>query len=167
MEPVMRDLIELNSELHRLFKSLPEETVLALSCFASHGMIFSGRQVIHLNEFNSAKGFYKILAVEEIIRLLAQKYQNAYLVVIYACCREIFMVAHHSGGISLAQVNEIKLAKKVREQQAFDKLEKMIQHQLAAIINNSKQELDNQSRLQRAIKASKKDRIKRINMEKL
>ena len=39
MEPVMRDLLELNTELHRLFKSLPEETVLALSCFASHGMI--------------------------------------------------------------------------------------------------------------------------------
>ena len=43
MEPVMRDLLELNSELHRLFKSLPEETVLALSCFASHGMIQDGR----------------------------------------------------------------------------------------------------------------------------
>ena len=77
------------------------------------------------------------------------------------------MVAQHCGGISLAQVNEIKLAKKVREQQAMEKLEKMIQHQLAAIINNSKQELDNQSRLQRAIDSSKKDRIKRENMEKL
>ena len=71
------------------------------------------------------------------------------------------MVAHHSGGFSLKQVNEIKLAKKVREQQAMEKLEKMIQHQLKAIINNSKQELDDQSRLQRAIDASKKDRIKR------
>ena len=71
MEPVMRDLIALNSELHRLFKSFPEKTVLALSCFASHGMIFSGRQVILLNEFDSAKGFYKIFGVEEIIRLLA------------------------------------------------------------------------------------------------
>ena len=126
MEPVMKDLIQLNSELHRLFKSFPEKTVLALSCFASHGMIFNGRQVILLNEFDSARGFYKIFGVEEIIRLLAQKYPNAYLAVIYACCREIFMVAHHSGGISLAQVNEIKLAKKVREQQAIDKLEKMI-----------------------------------------
>ena len=49
----------------------------------------------------------------------------------------------------------------------MEKLEKMIQHQLAAIINNSKQELDNQSRLQRAIKASEKDRIKRKNIETL
>ena len=67
----------------------------------------------------------------------------------------------------MAQVNEIKLAKKVREQQAMEKLEKMIQHQLAAIINNAKQELDNQSRLQSAIDASKKDRVRRQNMEKL
>ena len=124
----MRDLLELNSELHRLFKSLPEETVLALSCFASHGMIQDGRQVILLNEFFSSKGFYKIFGVEENIRLLAQKYPNAYLVVIFACCREIFMVAQHSGGISLAQVNEIKLAKKVRKQQAMDKLEKMLHY---------------------------------------
>ena len=49
----------------------------------------------------------------------------------------------------------------------MEKLEKMIQHQLAAIINNSKQELDGQSRLQSAIDASKKDRIKRKNIEKL
>ena len=167
MEPVMRDCLVLNSDLDRLFKSLPEETVLALSCFASHGMIFSGRQVILVNEFDSAKGFYKIFGVEENIRLLAQKYPNAYLVVIYACCREIFMVAHHSGGISLAQVNEIKLAKRVRKKQAIEKLEKMLHYQLKAILNNSKQVLDNQSRLQRAIEASKKDRIRRKNMEKL
>ena len=91
-------------------------------------MIQDGRQVILLNEFFSTKGFYKIFGVEENIRLLAQKYPNAYLVVIFACCREIFMVAQHSGGISLAQVNEIKLAKKVRKQQAMDKLEKMLHY---------------------------------------
>ena len=165
MEPVMRDCLVIDADLHRLFKSLPDETILALSCFASHGMIFSGRQVILVNEFDSAKGFYKIFGVEENIRLLAKKYPNAYLVVIYACCREIFMVAHHSGGISLAQVNEIKLAKRIRKKQAIEKLEKMLHYQLKAILNNSKQVLDNQSRLQRAIIASKKDRIKRKNME--
>ena len=115
MEPVMKDCLGLFSELLRLFKSLPEETVLALSCFASHGMIQDGRQVILLNEFLSTKGFYKIFGVEENIRLMAQKFPNAYLVVIFACCREIHLVAQHCGGISLAQVNEIKLAKKVRE----------------------------------------------------
>ena len=102
MEPKMKDCMVLSVDLHRLFKSQPEEIILALSCFASHGMIFSGRQVILVNEFDSKKGFYKIFGVEENIRMLAQKYPNAYLVVIYACCREIFMVAHHSGGISLA-----------------------------------------------------------------
>ena len=56
-------------------------------------MIQSGRQVILLNEFLSAKGFYKIFGVEENMRILAMKYPNAYIIVIYACCREIFMVA--------------------------------------------------------------------------
>ena len=56
----MKDCMVLSVDLHRLFKSQPEEIILALSCFASHGMIFSGRQVILVNEFDSKKGFYKI-----------------------------------------------------------------------------------------------------------
>ena len=71
MEPVMKDCLALNADLHRLFKSMPEETVLALSCFASHGMIFEGRQVILLNEFDSRRGFYKFIASEENLRILA------------------------------------------------------------------------------------------------
>ena len=130
-------------------------------------MIRDGRQVILVNEFLSGNGFYKIFGVEENVRQMAQKFPNAYLVVIYACCREIFMVAYHSGGISLAQVNEIKLAKRIRKKQAIEKLEKMLHYQLKAILNNSKQVLDNQSRLQRAIDSSKKDRVRRQNMEKL
>ena len=43
----------------------------------------------------------------------------------------------------------------------------MLHYQLIAILNNSKQELDDRSRLQSAIDASKKDRIRRQNMEKL
>ena len=100
MEPIMKECNAVIVELNKLFKSLPQETVLTLSCFASHGMIQSGRQVILLNELLSDKGFYKFFGVEENIRMLAQKYPNAYLVVIYACCREIFLVAEHCGGIS-------------------------------------------------------------------
>ena len=60
------------------------------------------------------------------MRQLALRFRNAYIVVIFACCREIFLVAQHCGGISLLQVKEIKLAKRVREQQAMEKLEKLI-----------------------------------------
>ena len=99
-----------------MFKRNPQDIVLALTCFASHGMILDGRQVILINEFDKRKGFYKIFGVEEIMRKLALKFSNAYLVVIFACCREIFLAAQHCGGFSLLQVNEIRLAKKVREQ---------------------------------------------------
>ena len=116
MDPKMKECFFMINSLDRLFRSKPHETVLAFSCFASHGMIQSGRQVILLNEFLSGKGFYKIFGVEENMRILAMKYSNAYIVVIYACCREIFMVAQHCGGISLNQVKEIELAKKVRAQ---------------------------------------------------
>ena len=67
-----------------------------------------------MNEISSDKGFYKIFGVEENMRMSALKYSNAYIVVIFACCREIFLVTQHSGGISLKQVAEIELAKKVR-----------------------------------------------------
>ena len=147
MEPKMIECLAMIKELNCLFKSLPQETVLALSCFASHGMIRDGRQVILVNEFLSGNGFYKIFGVEENVRQMAQKFPNAYLVVIYACCREIFMLAHHSGGISLSQVNDIKLAKRIREEMALEKLEKMLHYQLKAILNATKFFFDNQSRL--------------------
>ena len=47
------------------------------------------------------------------------------------------------------------------------KLEKLLHYQLKAILNNIKQELDDKSRLQTAIDASKNDRIRRQDMEKL
>ena len=71
MEPSMRQLLGLFTDLNKLFKSMPQETVLAFSCFASHGMILDGRQIILVNEFVSEKGFYKIFGVEENVRNLA------------------------------------------------------------------------------------------------
>jgi hypothetical protein len=46
-------------------------------------------------------------------------------------------VARHCGGISLPQVNEIKFAKKIKEQQAMDKLEKMLHYQVKAILDKT------------------------------
>ena len=110
MEPKLKECIAIFSDLNRLFKGEPEETILTLSCYASHGMIQDGRQVILVNEYASDKGFYKIVGVEENTRMLAMKYSNAYLIVIYACCREILILAQHSGGISLKQFKELELA---------------------------------------------------------
>ena len=127
MDPDFRESIAMLNDLGRLFKAHPHETVLSLSCFASHGMIQDGRQVILLNQFDKSKGFYKILGVEEDMRKKAAQFSNAYLITIFACCREIFLVAQHSGGISREQVKVIQLAQKVKDQQeAMAKLAKKL-----------------------------------------
>ena len=52
------------ADLYRLLKKNPHETILALFCYASHGMIQDGRQVILINEHNKMKGFYKFFGAE-------------------------------------------------------------------------------------------------------
>ena len=44
----------------------PERGYIVLSCFAGHGMLKEGKQVVLTNEFE--KGFYKVLNVEADIR---------------------------------------------------------------------------------------------------
>ena len=47
----------------------------------------------------------------------------------------------------------------------MEKLVKLLHYQVKAILNRAEQMLNNQSRLKRAIDASKKDRIRRKNEE--
>ena len=105
----------MTTNLNRLLKNNPHETILALFCFASHGMIQDGRQVILVNEHNKLKGFYKLFGAEQNMRTAAQTYSNAYIVGIFACCREIFLVTQHSECISLADKNEIILKKRLAD----------------------------------------------------
>ena len=65
-------------------------------------------------------------------------FKNSYNVVVYACCREIFLVASHCGGISLDQVKAYELEKKQKEKQALkmiQKLYKKLNKQIIMIIN--------------------------------
>ena len=101
LDPSMKDCREIITDLQRLCKKHPQEIVFAFSCYACHGMIQDGRQVILVNQINQSKGFYTMFGVEENVRNLAQMFKNSYNVVVYACCREIFLVASHCGGISL------------------------------------------------------------------
>ena len=115
MEPKMKDCNIMIKELNRLFKSNPHETVFALFCFACHGMIQDGRQVILVNEHSKKKGFYQFFGAEENMRMATQTFSNAYIVGIFACCREIFLVTQHSECISLADRNELLLKKKMQD----------------------------------------------------
>ena len=115
MEPKMKDCINMIKDLNRLFKSNPQMTVFVLFCFACHGMIQDGRQVILVNEYSKAKGFYQFFGAEENMRMASQTFSNAYIVGVFACCREIFLVTQHSGCISLEDRNEILLQKRLQD----------------------------------------------------
>ena len=113
-DPKIKECNNITLQLNRLFKKFPDQIILAFSCYAGHGMIQDGRQIFLVNELAPSKGFYKIVGVEENMRKSALFNSNAYIIVIYACCREIFLVAQHCGGISLKQVDEMILAQKVK-----------------------------------------------------
>ena len=115
MEPKMKDCVAVAQSYNVLCKKNPHETVLAFLCYASHGMIQDGRQMIVVNQFVESKGFYKLYGAEENMRTAARTFSNAYIVGIFACCREIFLVTQHSGCISLAQKNELDTQKRLRD----------------------------------------------------
>ena len=46
-------------------------------------------QTIVVNEFDKSSTFYKLYNAEEIIRVMANGNQNAYMITIFACCRQL------------------------------------------------------------------------------
>ena len=98
----------------KLFKEKPLETILIMCLFAGHGMINDGRQVLLINEFDKSKTFYKTIGAEENIRMAAQNFQNAYYVVIFACCREILLRSRHTGGMSKADIEQLLENERIR-----------------------------------------------------
>ena len=126
MEPKMKDCNAIAIGTHKLCKQNPHETVLALFCYSSHGMIQDGRQMIVVNQFNEAKGFYRLYGAEENMRTATTIFSNAYIVGIFACCREIFLVTQHSGCISLAQKYELDTQRRLRDKRRSERLIKLI-----------------------------------------
>ena len=51
-----------------MLNKFPNETNLIIKCFACHGMIMDGRQIVLFNEYHKSYGFYKHFAVEEDVR---------------------------------------------------------------------------------------------------
>ena len=90
-------------------------------------MIFEGRQVILVNEFIQKNGFYKFYGAEENMRTAARTFSNAYIVGIFACCREIFLVTEHSGCISLAQKQDLDAQTRIRDRRRSERLIKLVQ----------------------------------------
>ena len=63
---------------------------LLIFFFAGHGVLLEGSQAILLNEYDKRSGFYKLKKVEAKLRSLAETFPNAYVVGIFACCRQYY-----------------------------------------------------------------------------
>ena len=79
-------------EIAALLKKGKEDKInyLTIFLFAGHGIMKDGMQCLVLNEFDPETGFYKLLPVEEKIRLYGTVFPNSYNIAIFACCREVW-----------------------------------------------------------------------------
>ena len=65
----------------------PRVNYLIIWIFAGHGIVKDGMQSMLLNQFDSETKFYKMLAAEGMVRDLANRYPNAYMLAIFSSCR--------------------------------------------------------------------------------
>ena len=58
--------------------------------FAGHGVLKDGAQCLIYNEYVAKTNFYRVLTAEKVVRGTADAYTNAYMVCIFACCRQLY-----------------------------------------------------------------------------
>ena len=81
-----------NTEIAALLKKGKKDKInyLTIFLFAGHGIMKDGMQCLVLNEFDTQTNFYKLLPVEDKIRLYGTVFPNSYNIAIFACCREVW-----------------------------------------------------------------------------
>ena len=65
--------------------------------------------MILLNQFEKSTGFYKLVAAEENVRVVATSCTNAYFITLFACQREVLIRNVHSGGFTAELAEEARL----------------------------------------------------------
>ena len=93
----------------------PNEMFFHVTINAGHGMHFEKSQCILLNEFDKIKQFYKLYAVETIVRQWSDRYKNCYFALIFACCRENFLHQVHCDCVAAKTLAEAEQEFKKRE----------------------------------------------------
>ena len=63
---------------------------LIISVFIGRGITKNGRQQMIFNDYDQKSKFYKLLSAESLLRNIATKYLNAYMVGIFGSSRQIF-----------------------------------------------------------------------------
>ena len=71
-------VLEVMNNIKTRIEAEPNKKFLVVYVISGHGMSANGKQVVLLNEYNEASGFYKIWGVEAEIRELAKTYSNSY-----------------------------------------------------------------------------------------
>ena len=71
-------------------KKIPKVNYLVIWLFAGHGVLRNGMQTILFNELDKRNGYYKMFNCEAVIRDIAAKYSNSYMITIFACCRQLY-----------------------------------------------------------------------------
>ena len=69
-------------------------------------MAYESTQHVVLNEFSQDEKFYKLFAAENKIRYLSAKFMNCYYLVIFACCREIWLEDKHVNCVGAKSLEE-------------------------------------------------------------
>ena len=94
--------------VHKMLKKEPDVKYFGLLLFAGHGMIKDGVQCFLINQFSKRDEFYVLNTVETNIRNISKWNKNAYLVAIFACCREIYFKTRHCSCVGATNVAEAK-----------------------------------------------------------
>ena len=81
---------ELDQRLRTGRDSTPRENFLVICLFAGHGVLKDGAQCLIYNEYAEKTKFYRVLTAEKVVRGTADAYNNAYMVCIFACCRQLY-----------------------------------------------------------------------------
>ena len=73
---------------------------------ASHGIDKVSQQHIVLNQFNKSDEFYKLVNVEDKIRILSKSFTQSYNITVFACCRELHKLNIHTACIEAKSIQE-------------------------------------------------------------
>ena len=105
------------------------EKYLVIFLFAGHGLQLDGMQVMLYNEFNQKQSFYKLFRAEAKLRSYAEIYHNAYIIGIFACCRQTFDHTWMEGKCISKEEYEAKASSLDSEDKIFALHHKLLLHQ--------------------------------------
>ena len=93
--PTYNRVFKVRTSIKKRIKKTPDNTFVLVFALAGHGMQMDGRQIVLINQYDKKTRFYKLWSIEADIRGMAKNNTNAYVIGLFACCREIFNNQKH------------------------------------------------------------------------